>query len=271
MTFCEEDYNVIDDQYGSVKGSRADDYIKGSWKGDEISGRVGDDLIFGRGGEDTVHGNNGNDVLLGGDGDDKISGGKGDDFMLGGKGNDVLYMNEDFDTAYGGPGDDTLVLKDGGDQAHGGTATQNGNTFIIENTTAENGASSINDFWVDENNKIVVKDSDCEIELTFTQSDLAHCQAHNPILHIENQDCVTKISTSTSPEGSREPCLDRNLNCKLVQTEIKENNGKLREQLNFEREIVGKFKIDLFNYYLDESEQFDFVSGLNFTQFETEI
>ena len=71
VTFCEDEFNVIDDQYGSVKGTRADDYIKGSWKGDEISGRIGDDLIFGREGEDTVIGNSGNDVLLGGDGDDE--------------------------------------------------------------------------------------------------------------------------------------------------------------------------------------------------------
>ena len=160
VTFCEEDYNVIDDQYGSVRGTRADDYIKGSWKGDEISGRVGDDLIFGRDGEDTIMGDSGNDVLLGGDHDDKIIGGKGDDFMLGGKGDDTLDMDQDFDTAYGGPGDDTLILKDGGDQAHGGTASKFGNTFIIE-STSENGASFVNDFWLDERNTIVAKDSDC--------------------------------------------------------------------------------------------------------------
>ena len=53
---------------------------------------------------------------------------------------------------------------------------------------------------------------------------------------------------------------------------MKEHNGNLRMELNIEREFTVKFVTDLYNYYLDKSDQLDeFDQGLNFTQFEVEI
>ena len=77
--------------------------------------------------------------------------------------------------------------------AHGGQASEIGNTFIIENT-AEYGASSINDFWLDKKNTIVARDENCDSEVIFTRHDLEMCiPVGNPVLKIENHDCVTTI------------------------------------------------------------------------------
>lgn len=43
-----------------------------------------------------------------------------------------------------------------------------------------------------------------------------------------------------------------------MQTEIEEYNSQLETGLMIKRAMVEEFKIDLYNYFLDGSDQFDF-------------
>ena len=181
--------------------------MQGSDENDEISGRREDDLIFGNEGNDVIEGDQGNDVILGGDGDDTIIGGLDNDIMLGGNGNDTLLLDFGKDQAYGGPGDDTFIAKDGGDYLTGGTSGENGNTFIIDNTS-QNGETRIRDFWLNENSTIVGRDADCEFEVTFTHEELKHCMENDPVLNISNQECVVSTYYET-PVGEAELCMKK--------------------------------------------------------------
>ena len=52
---------------------------------------------------------------------------------------------------------------------------------------------------------------------------------------------------------------------------MKEHNRRLLMDLKSEQKSNVEFLTDLYNYYLDGSDEFEFDQALNFTQFESEI
>lgn len=92
-------YDVTIADFGTARGSAAQDYLIGGLNQSRLFGGDGGDLIYGFAGDDT---------LLGEAGDDWLDGGTGNDTLLGGNGNDNLFGGNDNDSVVGGAGDDTL-------------------------------------------------------------------------------------------------------------------------------------------------------------------
>ena len=263
VTFCADDYNIIKDDDPIIRGTSEDDYIKGTDGHDQISGQDGNDLIFGLEGNDLVLAHDGNDVVLGGDDNDMMKGGPGNDIILGGHGNDYLILDEGKDMAYGGPGDDMFIAHDGGDGMFGGEASQVGNTFIIGNTM-EHGDSEIKDFWVNEANTIIARDNECDMEVSIDRDDLHSCNSTSPILHIGNEECVVTIYYD-SPElnVTNQVCASKDLSCTASRNELSSlHEDLLQSKKNFEQEANDTIT-DLYNFYLDGSNLFDFTENLS--------
>lgn len=68
-----------------------------------------------------------------------------------------MYLNAGMDTAVGGEGDDTLLSMNGGDTLYGGEGI---NEFQVYDTAA-NGITTIMDFFINDDNSIMIQDGSC--------------------------------------------------------------------------------------------------------------
>lgn len=235
---------------GSIFGTDASDFLRGSNGTDIISAKDGDDLVFGLGGDDMIRGNAGNDVIKGGDGNDTITGGTGNDIILGEEGDDAILLDSGFDTAYGGAGDDIFSSRDGGDILAGGAGE---NTFIIENTTL-NGDTLINDYWADEKNKIIARDSKCEMDAKFDFAELSQClenepPSSEPVLHVKVEECVASIYFTPHDEQQPKVCKQKDMMCLPLQEQLELQTAEALADTQASEGRIETYSGDLYEFY----------------------
>ena len=88
------------------------------------------------------------------------------------------------------------------------------------------------------------------------------CNSTNPVLHIRNVECVATVYYD-SPELTQEVCVSRDLSCTASRNELSDLHETLMEHMVMFEERANDTIADLYSFFLDGSDLFDFTENLD--------